>query len=234
MNAFIAEAIGTGFIILFGCGVVAGSVLKDTKSNNSGWIVIAIAWAIGVTLGIYAAGQISGAHLNPAVTIALAIIGEFEWSQVPVYIAGQFTGAMIAATLVWLAYFPHWEATPDKDLKLAVFSTGPAIRHSMSNFITEFIATFILLFALLAIGTNEFTEGLNPLIVGVLILGLGLSFGGPTGYAINPARDLGPRIMHALLPIKGKGHSDWAYAWIPVLAPILGGTLGALTYSFIF
>jgi len=234
LNEFIAEAIGTGFIILFGCGVVAGSVLKDTKSNNSGWIVISIAWAIGVTLGVYAAGQISGAHLNPAVTIALASIGEFEWSKVPLYIAGQFLGAMIAATLVWLAYLPHWEATLDKDLKLGVFSTAPAIRHSLSNFITEFIATFILLFGLLSIGANEFTEGLNPLIVGVLILGLGLSFGGPTGYAINPARDLGPRIMHALLPIKGKGHSDWAYAWIPIVAPILGGTLGALTYSYIF
>ena len=234
MNVFIAEAIGTGFIILFGGGVVAGSVLKDSKSNNSGWIVIAIAWAIGVTLGVYAAGKISGAHLNPAVTIALAIIGEFEWSQVPVYIAGQFFGAMVAATLVWLAYLPHWEATSDKDLKLAVFSTAPAIRHTMSNFIAEFIATFVLLFGLLSIGANEFTEGLNPLIVGVLILGLGLSFGGPTGYAVNPARDLGPRLMHALLPIKGKGHSDWAYAWIPIVAPILGGSFGALTYSFVF
>lgn len=234
MNEFIAEAIGTGFIILFGCGVVAGSVLKESKSNDSGWIVISIAWAIGVTLGIYAAGQISGAHLNPAVTIALASIGEFEWSKVPLYISGQFLGAMVAATLVWLSYLPHWEATTDTDAKLGVFSTGPAIRHTMSNFITEFIATFILLFGLLSIGANKFTEGLNPVVVGMLILGLGLSFGGPTGYAINPARDLGPRIMHALLPIKGKGHSDWAYAWIPIVAPILGGTLGALTYSFIF
>jgi len=234
MQAFMAEMIGTAFILLFGGGVVAGVVLNKSKANNSGWIVITIAWAIGVTLGIYASGQISGAHLNPAVTLALAVTGKFAWAKVPMYIAAQFLGAMIAATLVFLAYYPHWEATEDKGAKLAVFSTGPAIKHTASNFMCEFIATFILLFGIMAIGTNKFTEGLNPLIVGLLILGLGLSFGGPTGYALNPARDLGPRIMHALLPIKGKGDSDWSYAWIPVVAPICGAICGAVTFVSIF
>lgn len=234
MTAFLAEVVGTAFILLFGCGVVAGVVLDKSKANNSGWIVITFAWAIGVTLGIYASGQFSGAHLNPAVTIALAVSGQFDWALVPSYILAQFIGAMIGSGLVFLAYYPHWEETKDQGAKLAVFSTGPAIRHTASNFITEFIATFILLFAIMAIGANKFAEGLNPVIVGTLILGLGLSFGGPTGYALNPARDLGPRIMHALLPIKGKGHSDWAYAWIPVVAPILGGVAGAMTYVSLF
>lgn len=234
MSAYLAEAIGTAIIILFGGGVVAGCVLDKSKSQNSGWIVITFAWAIGVTLGIYASGQFSGAHLNPAVTLALAVTGKFAWAKVPGYIIAQFAGAMVAATLVWLAYYPHFKETKDEGAKLAVFSTGPAIAHTPSNFITEFIATFILLFMILAIGTNKFTEGLNPVIVGGLILGLGLSFGGPTGYALNPARDLGPRIMHAILPIHGKGHSDWSYAWIPVVAPILGGIAGAVTFTAFF
>lgn len=234
MNLFLAEAVGTALILLFGGGVVAGVVLDKSKSNNSGWIVITVAWAIGVTLGIYASGSISGAHLNPAVTLALAASGQFDWALVPLYIAAQFTGAMVAAALVFLAYKPHFAATEDKGAKLAVFSTGPAIRDTVSNFMTEFIATFILLFCILAIGANKFTEGLNPMVVGLLILGLGLSFGGPTGYALNPARDLGPRIMHAILPIPNKGDSDWSYAWIPVVAPILGGIAGALTYVTLF
>lgn len=231
MSAFMAELVGTAFILLFGGGVVAGVVLNKSKANNSGWMVITSAWAIGVTLGIYAAGPISGAHLNPAVTIALAVIGDFEWALVPTYIAAQFIGAMIAVTLVYLAYLPHWAATEDQGAKLAVFSTGPAIRNTFSNFTTEFIATFVLLYGILSIGSNSFTEGLGPVAVGLLILGLGLSFGGPTGYALNPARDLGPRIMHALLPIQGKGHSDWAYAWIPVVAPVLGGVTAALAFK---
>lgn len=234
MNLFLAEAVGTALILLFGGGVVAGVVLDKSKSNNSGWIVITVAWAIGVTLGIYASGSISGAHLNPAVTLALAASGQFDWALVPLYIAAQFTGAMVAAALVFLAYKPHFAATEDKGAKLAVFSTGPAIRDTASNFMTEFIATFILLFCILAIGANKFTEGLNPMVVGLLILGLGLSFGGPTGYALNPARDLGPRIMHAILPIPNKGDSDWSYAWIPVVAPILGAIAGALTYVTLF
>lgn len=234
MNLFLAEMVGTALIILFGGGVVAGCVLDKSKSQNAGWIVITAAWAIGVTLGIYASGSISGAHLNPAVTIALAVSGQFDWALVPLYIAAQFTGAMIGAGLVYLAYRAHFAETEDKGAKLAVFSTGPAIQDTVSNFITEFIATFILLFCILAIGANKFTEGLNPVIVGFLIFGLGLSFGGPTGYALNPARDLGPRIMHALLPIPNKGDSDWAYAWIPVVAPIFGAICGALTYTTLF
>lgn len=234
MSAYLAEAIGTAIIILFGGGVVAGVVLDKTKSNNAGWIVITWAWAIGVILGIYASGKFSGAHLNPAVTLSLAAVGKFSWSLVPGYIISQFAGAMIGAGLVWLAYLPHFDATKDQGAKLAVFSTGPAIPHTLSNFVCEFIATFILLFVILTLGVNEFTAGLNPFIVGLLILGLGLSFGGPTGYALNPARDLGPRIMHALLPIKDKGHSDWQYAWIPVVAPILGGICGAMTFVMLY
>ena len=228
MSAFIAEIIGTASILLFGCGVVAGVLLDKSKSNGAGWIVITFAWAIGVTLGIYASGQFSGAHLNPAVTIALAVAGKFSWSLVPTYIAGQFIGAMLGALLVYLAYLPHWKETKDAGLKLAVFSTGPAIRHTASNFICEFISTFVLMFVIMVIGANKYAEGVGQVVVGILILGMGLSFGGPTGYALNPARDLGPRIMHALLPINGKGDSDWSYAWIPVVAPICGAVSAAL------
>lgn len=228
MSAFIAEIIGTASILLFGCGVVAGVLLDKSKSNGAGWIVITFAWAIGVTLGIYASGQFSGAHLNPAVTIALAVVGKFSWSLVPSYILAQFIGAMLAAFLVYLAYLPHWKETKDAGLKLAVFSTGPAIRNTPANFICEFIATFILMFAIMLIGANKYADGLGPIAVGILILGMGLSFGGPTGYALNPARDLGPRIMHAILPIDGKGDSDWSYSWIPVVAPICGAVCAAL------
>ena len=228
MTAFIAEIIGTASILLFGCGVVAGVLLDKSKSNGGGWIVITFAWAIGVTLGIYASGQFSGAHLNPAVTIALAAAGKFSWSLVPSYILAQFIGAMLGAFLVYLAYLPHWKETKDAGLKLAVFSTGPAIRNTPANFICEFIATFILMFAIMLIGANKYADGLGPIAVGILILGMGLSFGGPTGYALNPARDLGPRIMHAILPIDGKGDSDWSYSWIPVVAPICGAVSAAL------
>ncbi len=228
MSAFVAEIIGTAMILLFGCGVVAGVLLDKSKSNGGGWIVITFSWAIGVIFGVYAAGQFSGAHLNPAVTIALAVAGKFSWSLVPTYIAGQFIGAMLGALLVYLAYLPHWKETKDAGLKLAVFSTGPAIRHTASNFICEFISTFVLMFVIMVIGANKYAEGVGPVVVGILILGMGLSFGGPTGYALNPARDLGPRIMHALLPINGKGDSDWSYAWIPVVAPICGAVSAAL------
>ena len=231
MSAFIAEIIGTASILLFGCGVVAGVLLDKSKSNGAGWIVITFAWAIGVTLGIYASGQFSGAHLNPAVTIALAVAGKFSWSLVPTYIAGQFIGAMLGALLVYLAYLPHWKETKDAGLKLAVFSTGPAIRHTASNFICEFISTFVLMFVIMVIGANKYAEGVGPVVVGILILGMGLSFGGPTGYALNPARDLGPRIMHAILPIDGKGDSDWSYSWIPVVAPICGAVCAGLMAS---
>lgn len=228
MSAFVAEIIGTAMILLFGCGVVAGVLLDKSKSNGGGWIVITFAWAIGVVFGIYAAGQFSGAHLNPAVTIALAVAGKFSWSLVPTYIAGQFIGAMIGSTLVYYAYLPHWKETKDAGLKLAVFSTGPAIRHPVSNFLCEFISTFVLMFVIMIIGANKYAEGLGPVVVGILILGMGLSFGGPTGYALNPARDLGPRIMHAILPIPGKGDSDWGYSWVPVVAPICGASCASL------
>ena len=228
MSAFVAEIIGTAMILLFGCGVVAGVLLDKSKSNGGGWIVITFAWAIGVVFGIYAAGQFSGAHLNPAVTIALAIAGKFSWNLVPTYIAGQFIGAMIGSTLVYYAYLPHWKETKDAGLKLAVFSTGPAIRHPVSNFLCEFISTFVLMFVIMIIGANKYAEGLGPVVVGILILGMGLSFGGPTGYALNPARDLGPRIMHAILPIPGKGDSDWGYSWVPVVAPICGASCASL------
>ena len=230
MSEFTSELFGTALLILLGNGVVAGVVLKGTKNENSGWIVITIGWALAVVMGVYVAGKVSGAHLNPAVTISLAAAGKFEWSKVGLYIAAQMLGAILGSVLVWLQYLPHWERTDDQGAKLAVFCTAPAIRNTAGNFISEFIGTFVLMFGLMAIGANNFADGLNPLAVGALILAIGHSLGGTTGYAINPARDLGPRIAHALLPIAGKGGNDWGYAWIPVVAPILGGIAGTLTY----
>lgn len=234
MNVFFAELLGTALLILLGNGVVAGVLLRGSKSENSGWLVITIGWALAVSFAVYAVGNISGAHLNPAVSIALAATGQwsdqFTSNTLPLYIAGQVLGAMLGAALVYLHYLPHWKNTPDASAKLAVFCTAPAIRHTTGNFISEFIGTFVLMFGLSALGANRFAEGLNPLVVGALVLAIGHSLGGTTGYAINPARDLGPRIVHALLPIPGKGGSDWAYAWIPVVAPILGGIGGALAY----
>lgn len=233
MSPFFAELIGTMVLILMGNGVVAGSVLKDTKSNNGGWIVITLGWGIAVALGIYAVGHISGAHINPAVTIALATSGEFPWADVPAYILGQFLGAMLGATLVWIHYLPHWKES-EQDLIRASFCNTPALRFTFVNLVSEIIGTFVLVCAILFIGANNFTEGLNPLVIGALIVAIGMSLGGTTGYAINPARDLGPRIMHFLLPIGGKGGSDWSYSWIPVIGPILGGILGSLFYNAVF
>lgn len=234
MNLFLAELIGTALLILLGNGVVAGVVLRDTKNENSGWIVITIGWALAVTFAVYAVGKISGAHLNPAVTLALAAIGQFAADQVPLYLAAQLLGGILGSVLVFLHYYPHWERTPDAGAKLAVFCTAPAVRHTPSNFFSEFSGTFILMFGLSAIGANRFAEGLNPLVVGALVLAIGHSLGGTTGYAINPARDLGPRIAHAFLPVPGKGDSNWSYAWIPVVAPILGGIAGAFVYRILF
>lgn len=234
MNQFLAEFIGTALLVLLGNGVVAGVVLRNTKNENSGWIVITIGWALAVTFAVYAVGRISSAHLNPAVTIALAATGQFAWNQVIIYITAQLLGGILGAILVYLHYYPHWEPTQDTGSKRAVFCTSPAIRHIPSNFFSEFLGTFVLLFGLSALGANRFAEGLNPLVVGALVLAIGHSLGGTTGYAINPARDLGPRIAHAILPIPGKGGSDWGYAWIPVLAPILGGAVGAFTYRMLF
>lgn len=238
MNIFLAEIVGTALLILLGDGVVGGVVLRGTKNENSGWIVITIGWGLAVTFAVYAVGSVSGAHLNPAVTLALAATN--QWSEVftpasvPMYIAGQMLGAMLGAALVYLHYLPHWERTEDPAAKLAVFCNAPAIRHTTANLTSEFIGTFVLLFGLCALGANNFAEGLNPLVVGGLVLSIGLSLGGTTGYAINPARDLGPRIAHALLPIPGKGGSDWEYSWIPVVGPVMGGICGAMTYQAIF
>jgi glycerol uptake facilitator protein len=229
---FLGEVVGTAVLILLGDGVVAGVLLNKSKSQNGGWIVIAWAWGLGVFMGVLTSLAVTGgvAHLNPAVTVGLASIDLVEWADVPTLIAGQFLGAAIGALLVWLAYLPHWEATEDPGLKLAVFSTGPAIRNTVTNLITEIIGTFMLLFGILALPA-DFPTGLA---VALLVVGIGLSLGGPTGYAINPARDLGPRIMHFVLPIAGKGDSDWAYSWIPVVGPIIGGVLGALVGDAVF
>jgi glycerol uptake facilitator protein len=233
MSTFLAELLGTALLVLLGDGVVAGVVLKGTKNENSGWIVITVGWALAVTFAVYAVGRISGAHLNPAVTLALAATGQFDWAQTGAYILAQMLGAILGAALVWLHYLPHWERTSDQSAKLSVFCTAPAVRHTSANLISEFIGTFVLLFGLSALGANRFAEGLNPLAVGALVLAIGHSLGGTTGYAINPARDLGPRIAHAILPVAGKGSSDWAYAWIPVLGPILGGICGAMAYQML-
>ncbi|OAS86215.1 MIP/aquaporin family protein [Metabacillus litoralis] len=234
MSPFLGEVIGTMILIIFGGGVVGGVVLNKSKAQNSGWIVITMGWGFAVAFGAYAVGSVSGAHLNPAVTIGFASIGEFPWADVPAYVAAQIIGAFIGATIVWLYYYPHWKATEDQGAKLVVFSTDPAIPHTPSNLISEVLGTAILVFGLLSIGANEFTEGLNPIIVGFFITAIGLSLGGTTGYAINPARDLGPRIAHFLLPIAGKGTSNWKYAWIPVVGPILGGVLGAQFHQALF
>lgn len=234
MNAYVAEFFGTMLLIVLGNGVVAGVVLKGTKSQNAGWLTIAIGWGLAVTLAIYAVGKISGAHLNPAVTIAFAIKGDFAWSNVVGYVTAQLAGAVVGAVIVWLHFLPHWKGTDDQGTKLAVFCTAPAIRNTSSNLVSEILATAVLVLALLFIGTNEFTQGLNPLVVGLLIISIGLSLGGTTGFAINPARDLGPRIAHAILPIFGKGPSDWGYAWIPVVGPIIGGILGVWIYQLFF
>jgi glycerol uptake facilitator protein len=239
MSIFTAEVVGTAILILLGDGVVAAVLLNRSKAQNAGWIVITFGWGIGVAVAVFAVGGFSGAHINPAVTIGFATIGSVDWGDVPLYIAGQFVGAFIGAVLVWAAYLPHWEDTEDPGLKLAVFSTGPAIRRFGANVICEVIGTALLVLGVLGIinpGTNQATldSGLVPLLVGFLVVGIGLSLGGPTGYAINPARDLGPRIAHAVLPIAGKGSSDWEYAWVPVVGPIIGGIVGALLFDVLW
>lgn len=234
MTPFIAEVLGTAVLIIFGGGVCAAVSLKKSFAQNGGWIVIAMGWGLGVAIAVYVVGQYSGAHLNPAVTLGLAFNGDFPWNQVPEYVLAQMIGAMIGAIFVFLYYLPHWKETEDPNVKLGVFSTGPAIPHRFANLLSEILGTFILILGILAIGANKFTEGLNPLIVGFFIVSIGLSLGGTTGYAINPARDLGPRIAHFILPIPGKGKSNWGYAWIPVIGPLLGGSLGGLFYKAVF
>jgi glycerol uptake facilitator protein len=241
-NAFFGELIGTMLLIIFGDGVVANVVLSKTKGQNSGWIVIATGWAFAVAVGVYASWPISGAHINPAVTISLAVIGKFPWAMVVPYIIAQMIGAFLGAVIVWLAYRRHFEATESGDLKLATFCTIPAIRDYPANLLTEIIGTFTLVYGVLTMlffvdakAPNGGVSGsLGPWVVAVLVWAIGLSLGGPTGYAINPARDLGPRIAHAILPIPGKRDSDFAYGWIPVVGPIIGGILAALFYVITF
>lgn len=232
MNPFLGELIGTAILILLGNGVVANVVLRGTKGEGAGWIVITWGWGMAVFVAVFTVAAFSGAHINPAVSIGLALAGKFAWESVPTYILAQFLGAMIGTTLVWAMYYEHFRDTENRDLKLAVFCTGPAIRKPVSNLVSEIVGTFVLVFAVLFLAVAVFGLGaLDALPVGLLVLAIGLSLGGTTGYAINPARDLGPRIMHALLPLPGgKRDSDWGYAWIPVLGPILGAILAAGAY----
>jgi len=236
MNIFIAELIGTMVLVLLGDGVVANVTLAKSKGHGSGWIVIAAGWGFAVAMAVYVAGWASGGHVNPAVTIALAAVGKLPLAQVPAYLAGQFLGAFLGAVLVWLAYLPHWSETADPGGKLGIFCTIPAIRSPAANLLCEIIGTAVLLIGVLGILNeyNEIASGVGPYAVGILVFSIGLSLGGPTGYAINPARDLAPRLAHALLPIAGKGGSDWPYAWVPVVGSILGGTVGALVYTLLF
>lgn len=228
MSPYLGEFLGTATLMLLGSGVVAGVLLPQSKSQHGGWIVITVAWGLAVLFGIYAAAPSgSGAHMNCALTIALAALGKFPWAQVPGYVAAQLSGAAVGSTLAYLAYLPHWNGDLDPLAKRAVFCTAPAIRNFPAAILCEAIGSFVLMFGVLVIGANKMTEGLAPFAVAGLVVAIGLSLGGPTGYAINPARDLGPRIAHALLPIPGKADSDWAYAWVPVVAPIAGMLMAA-------
>ncbi len=233
MSPFWGEFVGTALLIVLGCGVVANVVLSKTKGNNSGWIVISFGWSMAVFLGVFASTALGGSgHLNPAVTISFAVFGDFDRSLLGTYLAAQLGGAFIGAVIVWLAYKQHFDETADKNMQLGVFSTSPAIRNPVFNLITEIIATFILVAGALTISKPAASLGtLDALPVALLVLGIGLSLGGPTGYAINPARDLGPRIAHFVLPIKGKRDSDWNYAWIPVVGPIIGGLIAAYIFK---
>lgn len=234
MSKLLAEFLGTMLLVYLGDGVCANCTLNKSKGQNGGWIVISTAWALAVGIPAFIFGGISGAHLNPALTIALAVIGKFPVAEVPGYVIAQMLGGIAGAALVWLTYLPHWKETEDKAAKLGIFCTAPAIRDLKANFLTELLATATLVFGILGIGTQKAAEGLAPLVVGGLIFALGLSLGGPTGYAMNPARDLSPRIAHAILPIAGKGDSDWSYSWVPVFGPIVGGILGALLFVAVF
>jgi glycerol uptake facilitator protein len=242
MNELVAEFVGTTLLILLGAGVVANVILEGTKGNGGGWIVITTGWALGVFTGVVVAGPYSGAHLNPAVSVGLAIAGQFEWVMVMPYMGMQFLGAATGASVIWLMHKDHFNLTSNKDLKLAVFATGPAIRNFPSNLLSEAVGTFVLIFVILyftpaALGDENGTPvglgSLGAIPVAFLVWVIGLSLGGTTGYAINPARDFGPRFAHWLLPIRDKGHSDWGYSWVPVLGPFIGAVLAALAFKYI-
>ena len=237
-DVFLGEVIGTAILILFGAGVVAAVVLNYSKAKDAGWVVIAFGWGFGVLAGAYTAAPLSGGHLNPAVTLGIAV-DTGDWDQVPIYIAGQMVGAMLGAVLCWLTYYAQFQANAEDEIAqptLGIFSTGPAIRNPVANLITEIIATVGLVLPILAFGLTKGLgeSGTAVLVVAFLVVGIGLSLGGPTGYAINPARDLGPRIVHALLPIPNKGTSDWGYAWIPVVGPLIGGALSGVIFNAAF
>ena len=236
MDIFFAELIGTMFLVLLGNGVVANVLLRGSKGHDGGWIVVTSGWAFAVTVSVYLVGWISGGHLNPAVTLGLCLAGKASYSMIPIYVSGQIIGAMLGAFFTWVSYKPHWAATADPMKKLLCFSTMPAIRSLLWNFLAEVIGTAVLLMGVLGIlnPNNGISSGVGPLAVGLLIFSIGLSLGGPTGYAINPARDLGPRIVHFFLPIKGKGSSGWWYSWVPVLGPLTGGALGGFLYQLLF
>jgi glycerol uptake facilitator protein len=230
---FISEFTGTAMLLLLGCGVVATAILKGSKGEGGGWLLINFGWGLAVMAGVYVAFR-SGAHLNPAVTLALAITGGIEWSQLPIYFAAELLGAFVGAIIAWLAFKQHFDAEEDPGKKLGVFSTGPAIRNYGWNTLTEVVGTFVLVFVILISGGTAgggATDFMKPLFVALLVVGIGASLGGPTGYAINPARDLGPRIAHAILPIRGKGSSDWGYSWVPIVGPLIGGALGAFAFQ---
>lgn len=230
MTQIFSEFLGTMILVLLGDGVCAAVNLKKSKAEASDWIVIAFGWGMGVTIAVYVAGYMGPAYLNPAVTIAMALTGSFEWRMVVAFIVAQVLGAIVGAVLVWLTYLPHWQVTEDQDAILGTFATVPAIRNYLANIITEVIGTFVLVLGLLSFSQHNFTEGLHPLVVGALILSIGLSLGGPTGYGVNPARDFGPRLVHQLLPISTKGDSDWAYAWVPIVGPVIGAAVASGVY----
>ncbi len=238
-SVFLPEMVGTALLVLMGCGVVAGVLLAHSKAQNSGWVVITLGWGLAVMIGAGSVADYGGAHLNPAVTLGVWANSGFSskvGDKIPIYVSGQFIGAFIGATLVYLAYYLHWKDTEDPGLKLAVFSTGPAVRNYAWNLVTEIIGTFVLVFGIFSVTGNSgiAASGTGILFVALIVVGIGMSLGGPTGYAINPARDLGPRIMHAILPIPGKGSSDWQYAWVPVVGPLIGGLLGGILHHAFF
>lgn len=232
MSVYLSEFLGTALMILLGDGVVAGVLLKHSKAENAGWGVITWAWGLAVLMGIMVAAK-SGAHMNPAITLAMASVGRLPWSLAPGYVAAQLAGAFTGAVLVYFAYLAHWRGTDNPSAKLGIFCTSPAVRCLPANLLTEIIGTFVLVYGVLAIGSNDLSKGLTPIFVALLVVAIGMGLGGPTGYAINPARDLGPRVAHALLPIPGKGGSDFAYAPVPIIGPIIGALLSAYLYTAI-